>query len=175
MLKILLLVTLLALSGAAIAAAATPSRDERAIAAIENEMASAQSADGVTRTWDDNVVWYDIPAEVVGNKAATARLAHQFAAISNVRTKILRMTVHANGNIGYAYSTQNFISNVKSGGPELNFIFRETDIFVKKNGKWRLVHQHLSVPVDLASGRALINSKDISPITSVSKQRSSPH
>jgi hypothetical protein len=34
-------------------------------------MARAQSVDGVTRTWDDNVVWYDLssPAEVVGNKA----------------------------------------------------------------------------------------------------------
>jgi ketosteroid isomerase-like protein len=69
------------------------------------------------------------------------------------------MTVHAKGGIGYAYGTQDFISDVK-GGPGLNFIFRETDIFVKKNGKWRLVHQHLSVPVDLASGRALISSKD---------------
>jgi ketosteroid isomerase-like protein len=137
-----------------------PSRDERKIAAIEKEMASAQSAEGVTQTWDDNVVWYDLsPAEVVGNKAATARTAKQLAHISNIRTKILRMTVHAQDDIGYAYSTQNFISDVK-GGPGLNFIFRETDIFIKKNGKWRLVHQHLSIPVDLASGRAVISSHD---------------
>ena len=59
---------LLAFGGAAIAAQTTQSRDERSIEAIENEMASAQSADGVTRTWDDN-----ISGEVVGNKAATAR------------------------------------------------------------------------------------------------------
>jgi hypothetical protein len=69
------------------------------------------------------MVWHDIPAEVVGNKAATARLAHQFAAIFNVRTKILRMTVHAERDFGDAYSTQNFTSNVKSGGPGLNFNF----------------------------------------------------
>jgi ketosteroid isomerase-like protein len=160
MLKILLsAAAVLVLSGAAIAAPAAPSRDELAITAIENEMASAQSADGVTRTWDDNVVWYDISGEVVGNKAATTRTAHQLVPISNIRTKIIRMTVHAKGGIGYAYSTQDFISDVK-GGPGLNFIFRETDIFVKKDGKWRLVHQHLSVPVDLATGRALISSKD---------------
>ena len=70
-----------------------PSRDELAITAIENEMASAQSAEGVTRTWDDNAVWYDISGEVVGNKAATTRTAHQLVPISNIRTKIIRMTV----------------------------------------------------------------------------------
>lgn len=151
---------LLTLGGIAIAAPRAQSRDEAAIAEIEREMASAQGVEGITRTWDDNVVWYDLlPAEVVGKKAATARTAEQFAAISNIRTKILRMTVHVNGNMGYAFSTQNFISDIKGGG-EFNFIFRETDIFEKKNGKWRLVHQHLSVPADLATGRAVITAED---------------
>ncbi len=164
MLRILAATMLLVLNGAASAAPAAPSRDETAIAEIEREMASAQTVDGVTRTWDDKVVWYDIqPSGAVGKEAATAVIAEQFRGVKNLRTKILQMTVHAEGNIGYAFSTQNFISDVTTGGPALNFIFRETDIFVKKRGKWRLIHQHLSVPVDFVSGRGVLSSKE--PLT----------
>lgn len=135
--------------------------DETAIAEIEREMASAQAVEGVTRTWDDNLVYYDIqPEGAVGKEAATAMIAEQFRGVKNLRSKILQMTVHAEGTIGYAFSTQNFISDVTTDGPGLNFIFRETDIFVKKEGKWRLVHQHLSVPVDFVSGRAVFSSGD---------------
>jgi ketosteroid isomerase-like protein len=138
--------------------------DETAIAEIEREMASAQAVEGVTRTWDDDVVYYDIqPGGAVGKEAATAVIAEQFRGVKHLRTKILQMTVHVEGTIGYAFSTQNFISDVTTGGPGLNFIFRETDIFVKKDGKWRLVHQHLSVPVDFASGRAVFSSQE--PLT----------
>ena len=119
-------------------------------------MASAQAVEGVTRTWDDNVVYYDIqPGGAVGKEAATALIAKQSVGSRISGRKILQLTVHAEGNIGYAFSTQNFISDVTAGDPPLNFIFRETDIFVKKDGKWRLVHQHLSVPVDFTSGRAV--------------------
>jgi ketosteroid isomerase-like protein len=135
--------------------------DETAIAEIEREMASAEGAEDVTRTWDDNVVYYDLqPGGAVGKEAATALIAEQFRGVKNLRTKILQMTVHAEGNTGYAFSTQNFISDVATGGPPLNFIFRETDIFVKKDGQWRLVHQHLSVPVDFANGRAVFSSEE---------------
>jgi len=146
--------------------------DETAIAEIEHEMASAQSVEGVTRTWDDNVVYYDIqPGGAVGKEAATALIAEQFRGVKNLRTKILQRTVRAEGTIGYAFSTQNFISDVTTGGPPLNFIFRETDIFVKREDKWRLVHQHLSVPVDFDSGRAVLSSPESSTPTKDSQDK----
>lgn len=132
------------------------------ITAIEKEMAAAQGAEGVTRTWSDDMVWYEIgPVEIHGGKPATALTAQQFKALGQLRTKILRIEVNANGNIGYAHSIQNFIADRADGGGELNFIFRETDIFEKRDGKWQLVHQHLSVPVDLATGKAVISPRDL--------------
>lgn len=107
------------------------------------------------------MVYYDIqPGDAVGKETATALIAEQFRGVKNLRTKILQLTVQAESNIGYAFSTQNFISEVTTGGPPLNFIFRETDIFMKKEGKWRLVHQHLSVLVDFTSGRAVLSSQE---------------
>lgn len=159
---------LTAIASAAMALAAcvpaAPSPDNaasiREITAIEHEMAAAQGVDGVTRTWDDGMVWYEFAAEVHGGEEATALTAQQFTAIKNLRTRILRMTVHADGDMAYAYSVQNFVAESTAGGPELNFIFRETDIFERKDGEWRLVHQHLSAPVDLATGQAILTSRD---------------
>lgn len=143
------------------AADAAKSRDVAAITAIERKMAAAQDVNGVTRTWDDDVTWFDLQTtELVGKKAAYDLTAKQFQAITNLRTKILRMTVRVEGKMGYAHSVQEFISDVKGGGPPLDFIFRETDIFIKKAGEWRLVHQHLSVPVDLATGKAMLTNQD---------------
>jgi hypothetical protein len=62
-------------------------------------------------------------AKWIPKQAATATIAEQFRGVKNLRTKILQMTVHAEGNIGYAYSTQNFIADVTTGGPALNFIW----------------------------------------------------
>jgi ketosteroid isomerase-like protein len=154
---------LTAMGSLALAADAARSRDVEAITAIERSMAAAQDANGVTRTWDDDVIWYDLQgAEVVGKKAAYDLTAKQFEAITNLRTKILRMTVKVEGTMGYAHSVQEFISDVKGGGSPLDFIFRETDIFIKKAGHWHLVHQHLSVPVDLATGKAVLTNQDTS-------------
>jgi ketosteroid isomerase-like protein len=151
---------LIAGGGAILADEANP-RDVQAITAIERAMAAAQDVDGVTRTWDDDVIWYDLQgAEAVGKKAAYDLTAKQFQAITNLRSKILRMTVKVEGTMGYAHSVQEFISDVKGGGPPLDFIFRETDIFIKKGGHWHLIHQHLSVPVDLASGKAVLTNQD---------------
>lgn len=146
----------------ALAAGARPSSEVTAITAIEHEMAAAQDVQGVTRTWARNVVWYDLgpPPELDGKAAAVKETAAQFKPIKNLRTKILRMSVGASGNLGYAFSTQEFICDLKQGGPGLDFIFRETDIFRKESGRWRLIHQHLSVPVNLATGKPVITNKD---------------
>ncbi len=149
------------LAGGTGLASSAKSSDVAAITAIEREMAAAQNVEGVTRTWDDNVVWYDLmPAEIDDRKAATERVAEQFKPIKNLRTKILRLSVDADGEFGYAFSTQEFIADKRDGGPGLDFIFRETDIFKKKAGQWRLIHQQLSVPIDLATGQAVFTNKD---------------
>lgn len=139
-----------------------PSSDVKAITAIERNMAAAQDAQGVTGTWARNVVWYDLapPPEIDGKAAAVKETTAQFKPITNLRTKILRMSVGASGKLGYAFSTQEFIADLKQGGSGLDFIFRETDIFRKESGKWRLIHQHLSVPVNMATGKAIITNKD---------------
>jgi ketosteroid isomerase-like protein len=37
--------------------------------------------------------------------------------------------------------------------------FRVTDCLRKIGGKWKIAHQHISFPVDMASGKADMQSK----------------
>ena len=142
-----------------------PSDRQKSIAeitAIEHEMAGAQGVNGVTRTWAPDMVWYEIgPVEIHGGKPATSLTAKQFQALGQVRTRILRLQVNADCELGYAFSVQNFVADTANGKTTINFMMRETDIFERRAGKWSLVHQHLSLPVDLASGQAVISSRDL--------------
>jgi ketosteroid isomerase-like protein len=152
----LALVTALLVNGAAKAAAA----DEAIILGIEKDMAAAQTLDGVVATWDKDVVWYDInPGEVDGIAAVRADFGQQIAHVKNTRTKILRIKVVADTRIGYAYSTQHLVADGVDGAPDVDFTFRETDCFQKKADKWTLMHQQISLPVDLTTGKAVLDSK----------------
>jgi hypothetical protein len=46
----------------------------------------------------------------------------------------------------------------KDGNP-MDATMRITDVLRKSSGKWLIVHEHVSVPVDLASGKADLSSK----------------
>jgi ketosteroid isomerase-like protein len=152
----LALVTALLVNGAAKAAAA----DEAIILGIEKDMAAAQTVDGIVGAWDKDVVWYDInPGQVDGLAAVRADFGRQLAHVKNIRTKILRIKVLADNRIGYAYSTQHLIADGVNGAPNVDFTFRETDCFQKKAGKWTLMHQQISLPVDLTTGKAVLDSK----------------
>jgi ketosteroid isomerase-like protein len=145
-------------TGSAGVAASSPG--ETAILKIEQDMAMTQTVDGVMAAWDNAVIWYDIvPGEVDGLEAARKNYGEELSHVTNVRTKILRIKVVADANIGFAFSTQHLVADGKNGEPNLDFVFRETDCFQRKGGRWRLTHQQLSLPVDLGTGKAVLDSK----------------
>ena len=135
------------------------SSDEATIVAIEQAMPLAQDVESLTHSWDDDIVYYDFGAGRLENKAAAvAEIGSQFGRVTNIRTRFLSLAVKAVGSLGYAFSRQNFIADSVDGGEELNLVFRKTDIYEKKDGDWRVVHQHLSFPTDLA-GRTILESE----------------
>jgi ketosteroid isomerase-like protein len=150
----------LAIGGPALAGATAHKNDIAAITAIENVLSSAQDIETLSKSFDDNIAYYDIGnGSAFGLNAAKEEIGRQFKGVKNIRSRILDLNVYTDGRMGCAFSTVNFISDTAAGGPGPNFIFRETDVFVKKAGRWRLTHQHLSVPVDFATGRPIMSSK----------------
>lgn len=142
-------------------ASAATSANEAAILKIEQAMAASQSAAEAMKTWDKDVIFSDmiLPGETVGRDAVAKELQPQFDAVGHIDTKILRIKIVADNKVAFAYSVQHLVAPGKNGGPGLDAVFRESDGFVKKGGKWTLVSQHLSVPFDPKTGKAVFDSK----------------
>jgi ketosteroid isomerase-like protein len=62
------------------------------------------------------------------------------------------------GNLAYGHGIFQTAGNDKDGMP-LDLTLRVTDVYRKVNGKWLVVHEHVSWPVDLATGKADLSSK----------------
>jgi ketosteroid isomerase-like protein len=51
------------------------------------------------------------------------------------------------------------VTGTSKAGTHDEFNFRITDCLEKRKGKWVIVHQHLSFPVDLTTGKADVLAK----------------
>jgi ketosteroid isomerase-like protein len=69
------------------------------------------------------------------------------------------LSITTNGSdMAYTHSIDHLSARTADGKP-LDFTVRVTDVFRKIGGKWLIVHEHVSVPVDLMSGQADLQSK----------------
>ena len=69
-----------------------------------------------------------------------------------------KLYFQANGKLGFGHNIQHFSGTDKNGKP-IDLTFRVSDGYKKINGKWMIVEEHLSFPVDIATGKADLSSK----------------
>jgi ketosteroid isomerase-like protein len=58
------------------------------------------------------------------------------------------LTIRVVGTIGYGHSVQTG-KLTRKDGTTVSFVLRTTDVYRKTNGKWLIVEEHTSFPVDL--------------------------
>jgi ketosteroid isomerase-like protein len=68
------------------------------------------------------------------------------------------LSVTADGKLGFGHNVQHFSGTDKNGKP-IDLTFRVSDGYKKVKGKWMIVEEHLSFPVDLATGKPDLSSK----------------
>ena len=68
------------------------------------------------------------------------------------------MNVASDGTMAFATCIAHMTGKGKHGNL-IDVTMRITDVLRKSSGKWLIVHEHVSVPVDLASGKADLSSK----------------
>ncbi len=66
--------------------------------------------------------------------------------------------ITASGDLAYSHSIDHLMAKTTDGKP-LDITVRVTDVYRKTGGKWLIVHEHVSVPVDLMTGQADLQSK----------------
>jgi ketosteroid isomerase-like protein len=82
-----------------------------------------------------------------------------FAAMPGpIDNNISELNITVVGPVAYARNIQTGYFTGKDGS-RLNWAVRVTDVLRKINGKWLIVQEHVSVPVDFATGTADLMSK----------------
>jgi ketosteroid isomerase-like protein len=99
------------------------------------------------------------PRQYVGIKAWRADNEAFIAMFQGLlKVEMSDLSVTADGKLGFGHNIQHFSGTDKDGKP-IDLTFRVSDGYKKINGKWTIVEEHLSFPVDVASGKADLSSK----------------
>ncbi len=122
--------------------------DKIIIENITRDMALAQSADEIMRCWDEDVEWFDITARhLKGYDVVHAEFDEQFSCLKSCGSEFLSLDSIVSGELGIVTSTQRFWAVSKADESREEMVTRQTDCYKKKNGEWKLVHQHISLNI----------------------------
>jgi uncharacterized protein (TIGR02246 family) len=153
--------------GASLASAsalAQPKTDEAAIRALEAKFAaavSAKSVDAIMKVYAPDVFVFDVtpPRQYVGAKAYRQDWTGFMAGFKGpVKFDVSDLSVGVAGTMAWSHSIQH-VSGTDPNGKPSDVTVRVTDVYRKIGGRWLIVHEHVSVPVDLATGKADLTSK----------------
>ena len=82
----------------------------------------------------------------------------QFQGPMNIEINDLHVTTNGS-DLAFSRSIQHVTGTFTDGKP-LDLIVRVTDVYQKKVSQWLIIHEHVSVPVDIKSGQADLMSKE---------------
>ncbi len=167
--KLLIMATLLGFGAAtyALAVRVEAKTDDKAeIAALEDHLMSSirsKDLDGVMSVYvpDESLFVFDVipPRQYVGSAAYREDWKGVLVSFNGpITAEVSNLKIISGNNLGFSHSIQHF-SGTDHSGKKVDWILRVTDCYRKINGKWLIVHEHYSVPVDLQTARADLTSK----------------
>jgi uncharacterized protein (TIGR02246 family) len=140
--------------------------DEAAIRTLEDKFARAFNAgdmDAMMKNYvpDKSLVVFDVvpPREHLGADAYRKAWVGFFATFQGTpKIDITDLGIDTDGNLAFSHSIQHVTGTDKHGRP-VDRTVRVTDGYRKVGGEWLIVLEHISVPVDLRTGKPDLASK----------------
>ena len=120
-----------------------------------------KNVDGIMALYADDVVAYDVvpPLQYVGREAYRKDYESFLSQYEgNLSVEMRDLHVGVAGDLGYAMGLE-LISGTLKNGQKSDVWLRFTSLFRKVNGKWLDFHDHVSVPADMESGKAMLELK----------------
>jgi len=159
------LAALAAASLAGSASAAPAKSDHDQIVALENGFTAAFNAKDIGKIMScyarQGLFVFDVtpPRQYVGWEAYRKDWQGLFKQFSGpVKMAISDLHVDVVGPVAWGHSIQDVTLSDAKGGKN-HIVVRVTDVYRKFGGQWRIVQEHVSVPVDLDTGKADTLSK----------------
>ena len=140
------------------------SREEAAIRTLIDRWTKAaqeKDLDGVMSIYQrgPSLVAYDIvpPLQYKGWDAYRADYKAFFDMYDGpIEFEFRELVIAADATVGYSHELQR-VSGTLKGGQKAAFWLRVTDAYRKISGQWRVVHEHVSVPTNLETGKAALD------------------
>jgi ketosteroid isomerase-like protein len=115
--------------------------------------------EAVMSNYAPDIVSFDVqaPLRQLGAQGKRQNWVEAFAVFQPpLDYEIRDLTIAVSGDAAFAYSL-NRLSGMLSNGTRTGMWVRATLCLRKIDGSWLIEHDHASVPLDLASGKALLN------------------
>ena len=141
--------------------------DARAdIRALEDRFVAAFKAkdiDGIMNVYvpDQTLVIFDVvpPRQYVGAAAYRKDWQTFFDSFDGpITVELTDLDVVTDRNLAYSHSIQR-VAGTDKHGKKLDMTVRVTDVYKKARGRWLVIHEHVSVPVDLETDKPDLSSK----------------
>jgi uncharacterized protein (TIGR02246 family) len=157
-----ILVTLWVMAFSAPARAEVPAD----VRALENRFVAAfkaKDADAIMKVYapGQTLVVFDVvpPRQYVGAAAYRKDWQTFFDSFDGpITVELTDLDGAADRNLAYSHSIQH-VAGTDKHGKKLDLTVRVTDVYKKARGQWLIVHEHVSVPVDLETDKPDLSSK----------------
>ena len=117
----------------------------------------AKNTDGVMSLFAPTVISFDLapPLRCVGAHALRSHWEATFASLQGpVVYEIHELAIEVSDRLAFSHSL-NWMRGTLMDGRTTERWLRWTACFRQVDGRWLVTHEHVSVPVDVASGKAL--------------------
>ena len=139
------------------AQAQTQSKDEQEIRALEDKFAAAfiaKDVDAIMKFYvpGNELFVFDVglPRQHVGWEDYKKDWQDFLAGFKGpIHFDLSDLSVTSDGKIAYGHNIQHVTATATDGSP-IDFTVRVTDVYRKIDGKWLIVQEHVSVPLDFS-------------------------
>jgi ketosteroid isomerase-like protein len=140
--------------------------DTAQLEALEQKLSAAVEArnvDAIMQAYipDESLFVFDVipPRQYVGAKAFRKDWEGFLGSTKGpLKYQITDLSVVPVGDVAYGHSIQRIVATGTKGDP-VDLTTRVTDVYRKVRGSWVIVQEHISIPVDLDSGKPDFSSK----------------
>lgn len=131
--------------------------DRAAVLAVEQLVANATTPEAGLSCFAPDAVQDDFfPPQRRGIHQIAEDFGVYMDHYTSFHADIQDMSIDVQGDLAVAVSHQRFTAAGRNGKRGLDAQIRQTDVLRKRGGKWLITYQHLSLPVDLDTGKATL-------------------
>jgi ketosteroid isomerase-like protein len=124
-----------------------------------SESMRAKDIERLMALYSADIVYFDLvpPLRYVGAAALRERFVHWFEGwIAEIVLSMSELNILVNDDIAGAHMLLR-ASGTRMNGQEVGYWVRTSNFCRRIDGEWLITHEHVSLPVDFASGRAVMN------------------